>query len=115
MGWVIRRVDGTYRVWNANTQDDVLAAGEVWQSAAVCPALADGISGCLGQSMADVAARVPMAKTAAKLTVDLPEYVARALLDILLDEINLLRVALSLAPRTLAQLRTAIKNRIDTY
>lgn len=32
MGWAIKRPDGTYRGWNANTQDDTLQPGEVWEA-----------------------------------------------------------------------------------
>lgn len=29
-GWAIQRSDGTFRAWNANTQDDALQPGESW-------------------------------------------------------------------------------------
>ena len=39
MGWAIKRLDGTYRCWNANTQDDVLQPGEVWESLPTAPVI----------------------------------------------------------------------------
>ena len=32
MGLAIKRPDGTYRCWNANTQDDILQLGEIWEA-----------------------------------------------------------------------------------
>lgn len=37
MGWAIKRPDGTYRAWNAITQDDALQPGETWEELAVMP------------------------------------------------------------------------------
>ena len=39
MGWAIKRADGTYRCWNAFTQDDALQIGESWESRASMPLL----------------------------------------------------------------------------
>lgn len=39
MGWALKRANGTYRCWNAQTQDDVLQAGESWESRDSMPVL----------------------------------------------------------------------------
>lgn len=39
MGFAIKRPDGTYRAWNANTKDDALAPGETWEELAQQPEL----------------------------------------------------------------------------
>ena len=39
MGFAIKRADGTYRCWNANTQDDVLQPGEVWEAHTSSPSI----------------------------------------------------------------------------
>mgnify|MGYP001598283862 CR=1 FL=1 len=31
MGWAIKRLDGTYRCWNRNAQNDTLQSGETWE------------------------------------------------------------------------------------
>lgn len=42
MGWAIRRADGTYRCWNAHTQDDALQPGESWEMMDTAPMVTPG-------------------------------------------------------------------------
>lgn len=42
------------------------------------------------------------------------EIILRALVGVLIDELNILRAAHGLSPRTLSQARTAIKNKVDS-
>lgn len=103
MGWAIKRGDGTYRSWNGVAQDDALHPGETWEELASMPTLTLPIS--------DV-------RAGAKALVDsLPEFVFRAFVEILIDEINIVRQSptTTLASRTLAQFKTAMKNKIDAY
>jgi len=65
---------------------------------------------------AEVAATDALVRTTAKDAIDGFEtnpILYRALIKVLLDEINLLREQLLLPPRTLSQAKTAIRNAID--
>ena len=65
----------------------------------------------------EAAALIVSVRGGAKSSLDQFEsygLLLRALADIIKDEINILRAEHGLADRTLAQLRTAIKNRIDS-
>lgn len=61
---------------------------------------------------AEAAAAATAAKTGAKAEFD-AQPVLRALASVLRDEINILRNAAGLQPRTAAQVRTAIRDAID--
>lgn len=65
----------------------------------------------------DAAARVTEARALAGISLDGTfgsQLFMRAFADVLKDEINTLRALHSLAPRTLAQLKTAIINRVNS-
>lgn len=66
---------------------------------------------------AEAAALLSSQRVGAKSKLDgmVPEHlVLRAAMGIIKEEVNILRDLHSLAPRTLAQLKTAIKNKIDS-
>jgi hypothetical protein len=68
------------------------------------------------QDAAELAANIAAIRTAAKARLDdffADSLFMRAFADILKDEINILRAQHALAGRTLDQLKTAIKGRID--
>jgi hypothetical protein len=66
VGYAIKRLDGTYRIWNRNGQDDALRAGEVWEELAAAPAItADPLS----QNEADASALREATTKATKVTV----------------------------------------------
>lgn len=46
--------------------------------------------------------------------LDIPEGLQRAVLGVILDEINIVRAAVSLAPRTPAQMRAAVRAKLGT-
>lgn len=74
MGWTIKRVDGSYRVWNRNAQDDTLRPGEVWEELPTMPEItsgvkaADGITFMRGVHL-NLAGADPVAKLARGMTM----------------------------------------------
>lgn len=104
--------------------DGVTSEGLVWFKDTATPAQktqAAAIVASIDPSQAaDLTYQAQQAKTAAQVSIDIgalqnggpTDRLVRALALVVLDEVNILRTAASLAPRTAAQLITAIKAKI---
>ncbi len=94
-----------------NPATSELEVADVTQGA-LDTALADYIANQVNIDAATAAAKETSSRDLDKVTYDI-ERTLRAIVELLVDELNVLRALHSLPDRTIAQARSAIRNKID--
>lgn len=72
-GWAIQRPDGTFRAWNANTQDDQLQPGETWVPLPTPPTIGPPVG---GNPAPPICARIAAVAADPSVPATLKAYVA---------------------------------------